>query len=143
MAVRLGYDQVLLAKVAESLARAVMQDMRRSVKERHGLASVEPLHAGVFTAVQRFCIDLGLYVHLHYLSTDGAFEEGIADVRFLPAATPTPERMTAVLKQVHKATAAVAEGDDLDLEPALAACVQLALAGPHLAPPPEPTTGRR
>jgi len=117
-----------------------MQDMRRSVKERHGLACVAPLHAGVFTAVQRFRSDLGLYVHLHCLVTDGAFEEGIADVRFLPATTPTAERMKAVLAQVHKATAAVAEGDDLDLDPALAACVQLALAGPHLAPstPPGP-----
>ncbi len=138
MAVRLGYDQALLATVAESLARAVMQDMRRSVKERHGLASVEPLHAGVFTAVQRFRSDLGLYVHLHCLVTDGAFEEGAADVRFLPAATPTAERMEAVLAQVHKATAAVDEGDDVD--PALAAYVQLALAGPHLAPSPEPAT---
>jgi hypothetical protein len=58
-AVRLGYDQALLAKVAEALARAVMQDMRWSVKERHGLGSVEPLHAGVFTVVQRFRSDLG------------------------------------------------------------------------------------
>ena len=40
MAVRLGYDRSRLARVAQCLARAVMQDMRRSVKERHGLASV-------------------------------------------------------------------------------------------------------
>ena len=46
--------------------------------------------------------------------------------------------MTAVLAQVHKATAAVAQDDDLDLDPALATCVQLGLAGPHLAPPPGP-----
>ena len=62
LAVRLGYDQALLATVAESLARAVMQDMRWAVKECHGLTSVEPLHAGVFTVVQRFRSDLGLYV---------------------------------------------------------------------------------
>ena len=37
LAVRLGYNQALLAMVAESLARAVMQDMRWEVKERHGL----------------------------------------------------------------------------------------------------------
>ncbi len=135
LAVRLGYDQALLATVAESLARAVMQDMRWAVKERHGLASVEPLHAGVFTVVQRFRSDLGLYVHLHCLVTDGAFEERGAEVHFLPALAPTPERMTAVLAQVHKATAAVAQDDDLDLDPALAACVQFGLAGPHLAPP--------
>ena len=33
-AVRLGYDEVLLAKVAERVARAAMQDMRWSVKKR-------------------------------------------------------------------------------------------------------------
>ena len=37
--------------------------------------------------------------------TDGAYDEGIADVRSLPAATPTAERMQAVLAQVHKAIA--------------------------------------
>ncbi len=37
--------------------------MSWAVKERHGLTSVEPRHAGVFT-VQRFRSDLGLYVHL-------------------------------------------------------------------------------
>ncbi len=140
LAVRLGYDQALLARIAEGLAQAVMRDMRWSVKERHGLASVAPLHAGVFTAVQRFRSDLGLYVHLHCLVTDGAYDEGIADERFLPAATPTAERMQAVLAQVHEAIAPAAERGDLDIDPALAACVQLALAGPHLAPPPEPAT---
>jgi hypothetical protein len=49
MAVRLGYDAPLLAAVAGRLARAVMQDMRRSVKQQHGLASVASLHAGVVT----------------------------------------------------------------------------------------------
>ena len=137
MALRLGYDESLLAKVAEGLARAVMHDMRWSVKRRHGLGSVEPLHAGVCTVVQRFRSDLGLYVHLHCLVTDGAFEEADADVRFLPAATPTPERMTTLLAQVHRTVAAVA-GDDLDMDPGLAACVQLGLAGPHLVSPPGP-----
>ena len=41
-------------------------------------------------------------------------------MRFLPAATPTAERMEAVLAQVHKATGGATEGDDLDLDPALA-----------------------
>ena len=40
MAVRLGYDAPLLAAVAGRLARAVMQDMRRGVKQQHCLASV-------------------------------------------------------------------------------------------------------
>ena len=114
-----------------------MRDMRRSVKVRHGLASVAPLYAGVFTAVQRFRSDLGLYVYLHCLVTDGAYDEGIADVRFLPAATPTAERMQAVLAQVHEGIAPAAEVDDPGpgIDSALAACVQLALAGPHLAHP--------
>jgi len=65
---RLGYDQALLAEVAGALARAVMHDMRWKVLERHGLGSVEPLHAGVFMVVQRFRGDLGLFVHLHALA---------------------------------------------------------------------------
>ena len=44
VAVRLGYDQALLAAVAESLARAVMQGMGRSAKECHSVATVETLH---------------------------------------------------------------------------------------------------
>ena len=137
-AVRLGYDQALLAEVAGALARAVMHDMRWAVKERHGLRSVEPLHAGVFMVVQRFRGDLGLFVHLHALATDGAFDEEGGAQRFLPAPTPTTERMATVLAQVHKVLAAVDEDDDLDMDPALRACVQLALAGPRLVPPPEP-----
>ena len=77
-----------------------MQDMRRSVKQQHGLASVASLHA------------LGLYVHLHCLVTDGAYEEQGDELHFLAAAPPTPERMTAVR----------AADDDLDPGPALAAC---------------------
>jgi hypothetical protein len=133
MAVRLGYDAPLLAAIAGRLARAVMQDMRRSVKQQHGLASVAALHAGVFTVVQRFRSDLGLYVHLHCLATDGAYEEqNDGELRFLAAPPPTPERMTAVLAQVHEVVRAA--DDDLDIDPALAACLQLSLAGPHLAP---------
>lgn len=46
---------------------------------------------------------------------DGAFEEGGAALRFLPASPPTPERMTAVLAHVHELLVAVDEGDDLDM----------------------------
>ena len=79
-------------------------------------------------------------MHLHALVTDGAFEERGGEVRFMPASTPTPERLTAVLAQVHKAVAAVTGDDELDMDPALAACVQLGLAGPHLVPPQELAT---
>nr|MBA3585242.1 transposase [Gemmatimonadota bacterium] len=102
LAVRLGYDAKLLAALAERLARAVMQDMRLRAKQQHGLASVATLHAGVVTVVQRFRSDLGLYVHLHCLVTDGVYEEQGGELRFLPAPPPTPERMTAVLAQVHE-----------------------------------------
>ncbi|MBA3545805.1 MAG: transposase [Nannocystis sp.] len=73
--------------------------MRRGVKQQHGLASVASLHAGVVTVVQRFRSDLGHYVHLHCLVTDGAYEEGGRELRFLHAPPPTPERMMAVLAQ--------------------------------------------
>jgi len=60
LAVRLGYDRELLAAVSERLARAVLQDMRRSVKREHELTSVAALLGGVVTVVQRFRSDLGL-----------------------------------------------------------------------------------
>jgi len=75
------------------MARAVMQDMRRSVKQQHGLASVASLHAGMVTVVQRFRSDLAL-------------------------------------AQVHE----VIRADDDDDDPALAACLQLSLAGPARSP---------
>ena len=110
-----------------------MQDMRHRVKQQHGLASVASLHAGVVTVVQRFRSDLGLYVHLHCLATDGAYEEqNDGELRFLAAPPPPPPRMTAVLAQVHEVIRAA--DDDLDLDPALAACLQLSLAGPRPAP---------
>jgi hypothetical protein len=59
-------------------------------------------------------------------------EQGGGELRFLPAPPPTPERMTTVLAQVHEVVRAA--DDDLDLDPALAACVQLSLAGPRPAP---------
>jgi len=81
----------------------------------------------------QFRSDLGLYVHLHCLVTDGAYEEqNDGALRFLAAPPPTPERMTTVLAQVHEVIRAA--DDDLDLDPALAACVQLSLAGPRPAP---------
>ena len=111
-----------------------MQDMRHRVKQQHGLASVASLHAGVVTVVQRFRSDLGLYVHLHCLATDGAYEEqNDGELRFLAAPPPPPPRMTAVLAQVHEVIRAA--DDDLDLDPALAACLQLSLAGYLLHPP--------
>jgi hypothetical protein len=67
--------------------------MRRSAKQQHGLASVATLHAGVVTVVQRFRSDLGLYVHLHCLVTDGAYEEQGGELRFLPAAPPHRGRL--------------------------------------------------
>lgn len=51
---RLSYDTELLAAVWEKLARAVMQEMRRAVKQRHGLASVTSLHAGVMGKQHEF-----------------------------------------------------------------------------------------
>ena len=87
------------------------------------------------TVVQRFRSDLGLYVHLHCLVTDGAYaEQNDGELRFLAAPPPTPERMTAVLAQVHEVVRAA--DDDLDIDPALAACVQLSLYCSHPATTP-------
>jgi hypothetical protein len=55
---------------------------------------------------------------MHCLITDGAYEEqGDGELRFLAAPPPPPERMTAVLAQVHEVIRAA--DDDLDIDPAL------------------------
>ena len=91
-----------------SNARPPMPRAPRTTAPRsHGARATSPLHASVFMVVQRFRSDLGLFVHLHALVTDGAFEEEGGAQRFLPASTPTAERMMAVLAQVHKVLAAV------------------------------------
>ncbi|MCB9706356.1 MAG: transposase [Myxococcales bacterium] len=135
----------LLAAVSGRLARAVLQDIRLAVKREHGLASARSLHGGVVTVVQRFRSDLGLCVHLHLLVTDGAFEERGDELPFRPAPPPTPARMTAILGRVHEVLAGQDADDDLDLDPALAACIQHSLRGPRFAagasdPEPPPHT---
>ena len=72
------------------------------------------------TVVQGFRSDLGLYVHLHCLATDGAYEEqGDGEQRFLATPPPTPERMTSVLAQVHEVVRVADDDLDLDLDLAL------------------------
>jgi hypothetical protein len=110
-----------------------MQRIAWRTKQQHGLASVKDLHAGAITVVQRFRADCGLFVHLHTLATDGAFEElPDGDVRFHPIESLTPEDLREVGKRVAAdlAEAGVTDdmADDLDVDPAVTACVQLSLS---------------
>jgi hypothetical protein len=133
LAIRLGYDAQALTIVCRSWARRVMQRIAWRVKQEHGPVSVKTLHPGLITVVQRFRADCGLYVHLHTLATDGAFEElPGGDVRFHPIESLTPEDLLEVGKRVAAdlAKAGVTDdiADDLDLDPAVSACVQLSLS---------------
>jgi hypothetical protein len=134
LAVRLGYDSDALGVVCRSWTRRVMQRIARRVKQEHGLASVADLHPGLVTVVQRFRADAGLFVHLHTLATDGAFEalHG-GGVRFHPATQLTDDDLRAVLDKVAADLAKAGLTDDvvdLDVQPAIAACVQLSLSSP-------------
>ena len=76
--------------------------------------------------------------------TDGAFEERGEELPFLAAPPPSPERMTAILARVHDLIVAQDSDAELDLDPALATCVQQSLRGPRLAaaaPDTEPRPG--
>ncbi len=134
LAVRLGYDRALLGWVCQRFATRVMQTLRRLTKRAHGLASSAALHPGVLIVVQRFRNDLGLFVHLHALVTDGCFDasdEHEHEPRFLPIAGLTDEHLVDTMQRMHADFAAL-EGDhddDVDhgVDAAMAACVQLAL----------------
>jgi len=143
MAVRLGYNRELLGEVCRVFSEKVSQWLRRAAKRAHDRASVSGLHAGVVTVVQRFRSDLGLYVHLHCLVTDGVFEspgrEGQAP-GFLSVPEPTSEDLVGILRAVAKDPRLARWGDDDDVEPGIAACVQLGLgtAPPRLVRPEAP-----
>ena len=70
----LGYDRALLGRVCQRFANRMKPTLRARSKYAHGLRSSAKLHPGVLIVVQRFRSDLGLYVHLHALVTDGCFE---------------------------------------------------------------------
>lgn len=141
LAVRLGYDPALLARVCQRFAARVMQTLRRQTKREHGLATSAPLHAGVFIVVQRFRNDLGLFVHLHALVTDGCFEasdEG--EARFRPVDELSEGHLVRTLQRLHADIATDCghdEGGDGSVDEAMAACVQLALPlrAPASTPP--------
>lgn len=130
VAVRLGYDQALLKKVCQRFSARVMQTLRRQAKREHGLRSVADLHAGVLLVVQRFRNDLGLFVHIHALVTDGCFaasnsaERGVV---FHPVEKLGHEHLLRVLADL-----AADLRDHLDAEPpppdeGVLACLQLGL----------------
>ena len=149
MAVRLGYDAALLGAMCRVFTARLSQQLRRTAKRHHERTTVSRMHAGVITVVQRFRSDLGLYVHLHCLVADGVFEEAVGDAAdadgerktpvFLPVPEPTDEDLVAVLGAVAS-DRRLAEHIDLgeqDVDPGIAACVQLGLAtvSPQTASP--------
>ena len=140
MAVRLGYDRQLLGRVCQRFAKRAMQTLRQQSKREHGLRSSSNLHPGVLIVVQRFRSDLGLFVHLHALVTDGCFEApAVADdaAVFLPVIGLGEQDLLRTLQRLHA---------DLSepVDEALVACVQLGLPlravgpSPCAAPPASP-----
>ena len=132
MAVRLGYDRALLGRVCQRFAVRVIQTIRRLTKRAHGLASSAALHPGVLIVVQRFRNDLGLFVHLHALVTDGCFDASDPnEPRFRALAGLADEHLVRTLQRVRAdITTFESECDDdgdHEVDAAMAACVQLAL----------------
>ena len=129
LAVRLGYDADALGLVCRSFGHHVMRRIRGRAKQQYGLASVEPLHPGIVTVVQRFRSDCGLYVHLHTLATDGAFEQHPdGSVVFHPITVLSGDDLVRVLADVAADLAKAGLPDALDVDAALAGCVQLSLS---------------
>jgi hypothetical protein len=120
----------LLGEVGRVFSAHLTRWLRRTAKRAHQRASVSDLHAGVITVIQRFRSDLGLYVHLHCLVTDGVFEapdvQGGAPV-FLSVPEPEPEDLVGILRGVANDRRLSHWGDDDDVQRGIAACVQLSL----------------
>jgi hypothetical protein len=133
LAVRLGYNAKLLARVCQRFGKRVMQALRHRTKREHGLHRVQGLHPGVLVVVQRFRSDLGLYVHIHAIAMDGCFAAvGEDDVRFLPVEQLSRSHLVGVLDRLHRDLAEHLEDDGEPPDEGLAACVQLGLSTPPL-----------
>ncbi len=140
MAVRLGYNRDLLNAVCRVLSARLTQWLRRAAKRAHRRVTVSGLHAGVITVIQRFRSDLGLYVHLHCLVTDGVFETPAGTDRapvFLSVPEPEPQDLIGILRGVANDPRLVHDSgtdDDDDVDAGIAACVQLGLqrCGPQV-----------
>ena len=140
LAVRLGYDTELLGQVCKSFSNRVMQALRRQVKQEHDLATSRTLHPGVLVVVQRFRSDLGLFVHLHCLVTDGCFEElAEGPPRFLPTTALCEDHLIKVLEAVHRDLASKLDETPPEPDGGIGACVSLSNRRQlHLVPPDEP-----
>jgi len=90
----------------------------------HIFSSSRVLHPGVLCVVQRFRNDLGLFVHLHCLVTDGCFEEVAEDrPRFLPTRGLTEDHLVRVLAAVHRDLAAALDEPATEPDAGIGACV--------------------
>ncbi len=85
-----------------------------AVRLGYALSTSATLHPGLVIVVQRFRNDLGLFVHLHALLTDGCFEapddkgpdgrgpdDDAQEVRFLPAKQLAGDHLLRTLQRLH------------------------------------------
>ena len=113
----------------QAMVDAVSRRLRMRAKDDDGLVSVRSLHAGAVVVVQRFRSDLGLYVHLHCLLTDGVYQDlgPTSPPVFHPVAPVTDDDLLWVLQRVH-ARVAPEELDEPDIDPALGHVMRAGLA---------------
>src|SRR5690606_24217342 len=79
--------------------------------------------------------NLGLFVHLHDLVTDGAFAElEDGSVKWYAAPPPTDDDLRRILTALARDLDGLTD-DDLDVDEGLSACAQLSLSGPSFAKP--------
>lgn len=141
--VRVGYDRELCAMVLDTFIRELQRSYRWRAKHEFGLSSVEDAFTGMVTVIQRFDSALRLNVHFHTLVLDGVYvkNENGEGVRFLRLPRPSEDDVYEVAMRMAKKVAAYfakkgpsdkesnGEGDG-EIEPALAACYDVAAQAP-------------
>jgi hypothetical protein len=143
LAVPLAYDRALLGRVLRCVDRRLDQDIRHRVKQEHRLPSVATLHTGTFSVVQRFRFDLAIYLHLHAMWTDGAFDDQDSSFpRWRAAPTLTQHTLQAIVGRIDADLDAILdEDDDFDSTElrGVAVCLQLGRSPTTTADPSPPS----
>lgn len=69
----LGGDPQMITAVLGATMRRITRYIRLQIKHAHGLPTVNIVHPGAVTTIQRTATDLDANLHFHSLFTDGAF----------------------------------------------------------------------
>lgn len=118
----LGNDPEMITSFLGATLQRITRYIKNRIKHVHGLSTVNVVHPGAVTVVQRVATNLDGNVHFHSLFTDGAYVRlgPVQDLTFLELPPPTDDDLADIAwdiaKGVRKALWRMNSWEDLPAE---------------------------